>query len=220
VVVTAVDRDVQALFDAAFAGDIGTIWSLLDADSSLVWESVGDLTALHVAAMAGKDEAAALLIAKRAAVNASGSAGTPLFQAALAGHETIVDRLLANGADPDLATPSGQTPLMAAAAGGRLACGRLLLDAGVNANAKTTAGPDELRPWPASVNGESALHYASDAGWVEFATLLLEQGVDVNPVDRDGHTPLDRAVQRGQDAVARVLKEFATVERKQPHDRT
>jgi ankyrin repeat protein len=141
--VTAVDRDVQALLDAAFAGDVGTIWSLLDADSSLVWESAGGLTALHVAAMAGRDEAAALLIAKRATVDANGSSGTPLFQAALGGHEAIVARLLANGAHPDGATPSGQTPLMAAAAGGHLACGRLLIEAGANLNAKTTTGPDE-----------------------------------------------------------------------------
>ena len=203
---TAVDKQVQALFDAALEDDTGTIWSLIDADSSLVWETVGDLTALHIAAMAGKDEAVALLIRKRAGVNANGAAGTPLFQAALAGHASTVDILLANGTDPDLATASGQTPLMAAAHGGHVQIGRNLISRGANLDTRTVRGASELQSGTATVGGESALHYAAGGGHLDFVALLLEHGADRHVRDNSGLTPLDWALRQEQFAVAQLLR--------------
>jgi ankyrin repeat protein len=202
---TAVDRHVQALFDAALEGDTGTIWSLIDADSSLVWETVRDLTALHVAAIAGKNEAVALLIRKRASVNANGVAGTPLFQAALAGYTSTVEILLANGADPDLATAGGQTPLMAAAHGGFAQIGRILISRGANLDVRTASGASELESRTATVGGESALHYAAGGGHLEFVALLLERGANPQAEDNSGLIPLDWALRQGRFAVAELL---------------
>lgn len=38
--------------------------------------------------------------------------------------------------------------------------------------------------------GRSLLHYASGSGCLEIVTVLLQQGVDPNALDRGGHTPL------------------------------
>src|SRR5688572_17095465 len=101
--------------EAAFAGDLPRLWSLLDADRSLVWDWRNGLTALHIAAFAGQVEAADVLLLKGAEINASKGAGTALLQASLAGNEAVVEYLLANGADPNAASSTGETPLMAAA---------------------------------------------------------------------------------------------------------
>ena len=202
---TAIDRDVQALFDAAFRGDVSAIWSLLDADSSLVWESAGGLTALHLAAMAGSKDALSLLIAKRAAVNACGPAGTPLFQATLAGHDACVEALLAAGADANLATPCGETPLMAAAFGGDEVIGRRLLGAGAAVDAVTTAAASEISPDRPLAAGQSSLHLAAGRGQAGLVQLLLAHGADPSLNDAAGYTPFRRAAESGFERLAALL---------------
>ena len=124
---TAPDSDIDALLGAAFRGNFAKLYSLLDADRSLVWEARGDVTALHLAASAGQEDAAHLLFSKGAALDASGSEGTALFQATWAQRESLVDLLLLNGADVNLATTSGVTALMTASFNGNTVLARRLL---------------------------------------------------------------------------------------------
>lgn len=83
----------------------------------------------------------------------------------------------------------GDTPLHAAAAGYRVEIAKLLLAAGADANA---AG-NHRRSGP--------LHYAADGSperdakrQVAMIRLLLEAGADVQAQDKNGATPLHRAV--------------------------
>jgi len=99
------------LLAAAGLGDLATLRRLLpqtqDQDSKL--------TALHIAARAGQDEAIALLVSEAGVpVNARISHGaTALHVAAAGGHQAAVERLLALAADPTLVdgryhgTPAG-----------------------------------------------------------------------------------------------------------------
>jgi ankyrin repeat protein len=157
--VTAFEQEVNLLFEAAFEGDVPRLLSLLDADRSLVWDERGGLTALHLAAFAGKTEAADLILMKGADVNASRGEGTPLYQACLNGHAEVALLLLECGAAPDIATATGETPLHVAAGRGDQGIVRLLLEHGANSSLR-------------DAEGRTALDRADRNGHAEVIALL------------------------------------------------
>lgn len=98
---------------------------------------------------------------------------------------------------------AGDTALHLASAGYRLEIVRLLLTAGADPNAAT----NHRRSTP--------LHYAADGcisgpGWnperqVETIRCLLENGADIHATDKNGATPLHRAVRTRGAAAVRFL---------------
>jgi ankyrin repeat protein len=123
---------------------------------------------LHLAAFFGKPEAATLLLARGAQVDARGRGwmtGTPLHSAVSNRHVDLVEILLAAGADPNARQSGGWTPLHGASHNGDVASVALLL----------TAGAD-----PAAVNddGASVLSLAEeqgDAATIDAVRLALDQ---------------------------------------------
>jgi ankyrin repeat protein len=102
----------------------------------------------------------------------------------------------------------GDTPLHLAAAGYRVEIVKLLLAAGADVNARL----NHRRSGP--------LHYAADtcftsAAWdagkqVETLRLLLKAGAEINAPDKNGATPLHRAVRtRGAEAVKCLIERGA-----------
>lgn len=90
------------------------------------------LAPLHLAAQAGADRAARVLLHARADVSILASSGgeTPLMFAAAAGHDRVVRLLIGSGSMQDLRRvggPDGNTPLHFAAHGGHAACVHRLL---------------------------------------------------------------------------------------------
>jgi ankyrin repeat protein len=72
------------------------------------------------------------------------------------------------------------------------------------------AGNDINTPGP---EGKTPLHIAADYGRVEFAKALLDAGVDVDPIDVWGNTPLSAAIYRQHTtspdgAMIRLLLEY------------
>jgi len=53
--------------------------------------------------------------------------------------------------------------------------------------------------------GCTALHLASTAGMADVVDVLIQKGATVSAADREGYTPLQRACQHNQTAVARLL---------------
>jgi hypothetical protein len=107
---------VPDIWEAAATGDLGVIERHL-ANGADVNGRGGKYrsTALQRAALAGREEAAELLIRRGADVNAlEGDQSTPLHSAALLGHEKVVHVLVQNGADVNAANSRGETPLGAA----------------------------------------------------------------------------------------------------------
>lgn len=128
----------------------------------------------------------------------------PLVAAARGIDEDSVNLLLAAGADPNLpeggAYGEGNTALMEISRHGakqdsRVEAGvrtlRLLLERKADVNARNR-------------RGQAALHYAASQR-PELAMLLLAAGASVNVVDKNGGTPLHRAVEGRQAELAKLL---------------
>ncbi len=159
-------------------------------------------TALHLCARTGRPDAARILIAKGASVDAveSWRGQTPLMWAAADGHADMVKLLVEAGADVRARSaiiewerqrtdeprdkwlpPGGFTPLLLAAREGRVAAAGALIDAGADIN---DVDPER----------HSALVIALINGHVDVAGLLIDRGIDVNIEDRVGQTALYAAV--------------------------
>ena len=81
---------------------------------------------------------------------------------------------------------------------------RILLDVGkANVNAKN--------------NGSNTpLHYAASRGHIEAATLLIERGAEINPINEYNLTPLDRAHVCNRTDMIAFLKTKGAVRAPQP----
>ena len=138
---------------------------------------------------------------------------TPLLRAAKTFDAAAMKLLIAHGARVDLPNALGLTPVMAAAGYGSVECDprgygpgiphyltadvqqksmdalRLLLDAGAQLNARTTAdrGNDHS-------HGQTALFGAAFWGWNDVVKLLVERGAKVDVADAKGLTPVDAAM--------------------------
>eukprot|EP00741_Cyanophora_paradoxa_P020652 tig00021281_g19933.t1 len=151
-------------------------------------------TPLHVAAMCGSLNCAALLIDYGAQIDSRDSSNyTPLHAACMTGHWKAAELLLKHGADAnDSRNRNGRTPLHTAAAAGSMECVKKLIDFGARLDAK-----DE--------GGYTPLHSAVFAGQDRVVAMLLDYGAQVDAKDIFGDTPLHLAARSGEVECARLL---------------
>ncbi len=113
--------------------------------------------------------------------------GRSLLHAALAADmPDAVPALMAAGARARTADAQGRTALHLAAEKGYADICRLLLDAGLDINARAGGGRFE---GPAAGMGDTALHLAIEGGHVDTAALLMARGANPvlkNPDNKDG----------------------------------
>jgi ankyrin repeat protein len=205
-----------ALMQAAYAGSLAIMETLLDAGADINATNARKASALHWAvADVAKVK---LLVAEGADVNAKTVDGrTPLHAAAtLPAGASVVKVLLDAGADVEARTITGNTPLFDAVAASEENT-RILLDKGANPNATSRTGATPLMGARSSdvvallvtrgadvtarsKRGESALADAAGRGDLEAAKLLLGHGADVNATDYRGYTPLMHAAQYDRDS--------------------
>ncbi len=157
-----------AVADAAQAGDVETVRTLLRQGADVNAAQGDGTTALHWAAMKGNAELAQMLVTAGANLRATTRLGsyTPLYLAARGGHATTVATLVAGGADVSQTSATGATALMLAAAAGDTRTITALVEAGADINAKDTA------------RGETPLMYAAAYNRAEAVKLLLQRGAD------------------------------------------
>jgi ankyrin repeat protein len=114
---------------------------------------------------------------------------TPFLLAAMDGNTELMKLLVAAGADPLLTTRQRTTPLMVAAGLGRVPAESLVTDADTIQAVKLAL---ELGGSVRDVNddGSTALHGAAHIRLDPLIEWLVEQGADVNAVNKRGLTPL------------------------------
>jgi ankyrin repeat protein len=193
---------VTALSLACVNGNAAMIEKLLKAGADANSAGIEDETPLMTVAHTGGVEAAKILIAHGAKVDArEGWHGeTALMLAAAQKHPAMMSALIAEGADVNAistvvkwerqttAEPrekwlplGGFSPLMFAAREGCVECAKVLADARANLN---LADPDGITPMVnAIING----HY-------DVAGFLLDKGADPNLFDKAGRAALYAAV--------------------------
>ena len=179
---------MQPLFAAVRAGDLAQVKALVEADSKL---------AIFAAALLGDvPELERLLAADRTLISAVSPDGwLPLHLAAHFGRTDAARYLIDKGAKVNARSINAlrNTALHAAAAGRSMEIGKLLIEAGADANA-------------AQHSGWVPLHAAAQNGDVEFARILIEAGADVNVRAENQQQPLDLALTKGQQAMVDFLE--------------
>ena len=153
------------IHDAAKCGDLGKVQTLLKENHDLVFSKDNDgATPLHLAALLGHKDVAALLLANKAEANAKDNRGwTPLHWAAAQGHKGVAELLLDSKAEVNAKDNVGRTPLHMAAYWSYKDVAELLLANKAEVNAKNT-------------DGETPLHMAVARGHEDLAKLLCQHG--------------------------------------------
>ena len=164
---------------------------LLEAGANLHAKNSSGETALHVAAAGGYGNIVSKLLEKGADVAGTDNQGrTALFFAIQQGHYDTAEQLISANAAKDIVDVNGNNLLMSAAESSNLKLIQLMLNQGLDVNAENN-------------NGETAFHYALNND--DAVKLLLEAGADINKADKQGYTPLMKAVSLCRPEVVKLL---------------
>jgi ankyrin repeat protein len=198
-----------ALIAAAQAGDAAAVRRLLDAGTPVDARDTRGRTALLAATHANRVEVARLLIQRGADVNAKDDIqDSPFLYAGAEGRLEILRLTLAAGADLASTNRYGGTALIPAAHHGHVETVRELLGTRIDVNHVNRLG------WTALL--EAIVLGDGGPAHTEIVRLLVAHGADVNLPDAQGATPLALAEQRGQRAIADILKHAGAVPRRAP----
>lgn len=196
---------------------------------------LGRPPALHRAVAQNQAEIVALLFERGADPNILDDAdqSTPLMVAAREGKTDLAALLLERGADPNAACEDGWSVLEEAVGNGNADLVRLLIDAGADVNHQETDGwtalheaarqeTADILEMLLAVPGcrldlktrahDTLLHAAASKGRINCVALLLERGIEVNPVNRRGETPFARAKAGGFTDVMALLAQHGGAE--------
>ncbi len=150
---------------------------------------------LHEATRDGDLEQVRALIDAGADLDAQGDNGeTPLNTAILEGHVLVASLLIDRGADIQARNKGGFTPLHAAAYVNAVEIAEQLLSSGADIN-------DQMNK-----AGGTALSVASEEGHAGVVKVLIDHGADLEAAERNGYTPLTRALWRGHKEVMALLQ--------------
>ena len=216
VTLLAGNATAETLVEAAKAGDLTRVLSLLDDDAVDVDHAGSDgSTALHWAVNQDHAAMAEALIQAGADPRVRNRYGfPPISLAATNGNAKVLDLLIDAGADPKTSVPGGESVIMTAARTGDPEAIRALLDAGADPNIPNEAGQTALM-WAAAANnpgaitllvegradlrartpkGLDALLFAARAGRRDATEALLDAGADIGSTMASGESVLEAAL--------------------------
>ncbi|MGW0806408.1 ankyrin repeat domain-containing protein [Nonomuraea sp. NPDC002799] len=211
----------EQLYRAALNGETETVGKLLTSGADPNQASEGEDGGLPLCAAAAwdREEAATVLLAGGADVNARESGGwTALLWAASNGHAATAKVLIEAGAEADAANDDGDTPLSLAARRGALGVVQTLLEAGADAGKYDGDGdtPLDIAVAWVGVHLESALlDQVEQEGW-EYVVVRQHahdgtELVTVSGRSADGSETEQVQAQRGHAAIATLLEDVTGV---------
>ncbi|HEX6133787.1 MAG TPA: ankyrin repeat domain-containing protein [Longimicrobiales bacterium] len=170
---------------------------VLAAFIAIGWASLLTGVPLRTATRYGADLVARIAILLGAPIDAADGQGfTALHHAALYDRIDIARALVGHGADVNAqSTPDGLAPLHYAAERGYHGIVQVLLDAGADADLRTSAGRTPL--------AHAALEFAS--GDADIARMLVDAGANPDVADAAGRTPVHHAAAAGHAALLRRI---------------
>jgi len=188
------------LVAAAQDGDLAALRRLLDAGSPVDARDGRGRTALLAATHANRIDAARLLVERGADVNAKDEMqDSPFLYAGAEGRLEILRMTLTAGADLKSTNRYGGTALIPAAHHGHVETVRELLKTRIDVDHVNRLG------WTALL--EAIILGDGGVAHTEIVRLLVAHGADPQRADAQGVTPLAHAEQRGQSAIAGILRE-------------
>ena len=183
---------------AAALGCLADIQSLLDADPQAIHAQYNQLSLLSWAVIGGQLATIDFLLKRGANPNQGDDWGCILRRAST---PEVVDHLVGGGADVHFEPTRGQIPFVALIGHGHLASAKALLGHGVNPNQRC------------NTHGRTAYHWVlmGHTDVEERLSFLLENGADPSIPDDSGQTPLEWALERGDEEAVRILREVAGI---------
>ncbi len=223
---TGDEKSDSSIHEAAAAGDINMVKSLLSSGIDVNVKGRQEYTPLHHAAENGHANLVKFLISRGADLEVRNHNGrTPLALAACRGHKGMVELLIAQGADFNTQDIWYKRLLHHAVENGHTELAAFLIDKGADIESETNLDYTALTlaaskghrlmvelliSKGADVNTKeqmkySPLHYAAMHGHYEITKLLVDAGANVNAEDSRSRTPLYKAVLAGHKDVAGLL---------------
>ena len=189
----------QALIDAAEAGDLARVRTLLAQGASPAFADGRGITALIAAAYANRVDIAQVLIDAGADVNAQDRTRQSAYLISTSdGFADLLRLTLRHGADVGSTDSYNGTGLIRAADRGHVEVIRELLKTNIAIDHVNRLGWTALLE--AVILGDGGTAHTTIVG------LLVQHGADVNRADAQGVTPLAHAERRGQRAIADILR--------------
>ena len=199
------EQQVQQFHEAAKCGDIERLEQMLTEQADLVnAKDVRNFTALRWAAGNGHLAAVRLLVARGANLEDTFLGGmTAIKLAASHGHANVVEHLIESGANLSIVSSEGKFSLLhSAVLSHNPATVKVLIDAGLNLNARNAHEQTPLHLAAYSDYGQQIFHHILDTDekvdWTalrkqqsEIIEMLTAAGADTTLRDKDGRTPQD-----------------------------
>jgi len=174
-------------------GHVEVVRVLLENHADVNFSTENKWTALHSASWSGQVAVARVLLGNGADPNGKTTYNeTPLH---LACNEGVTRILLEYGADPNARNSKNWTPLHRALERNRAEVAHVLLENGVDANARDAE------------KNRTPLHVASKLGHLDCVRLLLQHGADIHARDDEDQTPFQDASARGAQSIMQLLLE-------------
>ncbi|MGH0165406.1 UNVERIFIED_CONTAM: hypothetical protein FKN15_048721 [Acipenser sinensis] len=201
-----------ALHHAVLNGHVEMVNLLLEKGANINAFDKKDRRALHWAAYMGHLEVVSLLINHGAEISCKDKRGyTPLHAAASNGQLGVVKHLLNLSVEIDEANAFGNTALHIGCFNGQDAVVSELIDYGANVNQPNNKGFTPLHFAAASTHGAlcleflSPLHMTAVHGRFTRSQTLIQNGGEIDCVDKDGNTPLHIAARHGHELLINTL---------------
>lgn len=190
----------KSLLTAVRDGELAKVQQLIAEGADLRAQGVDGSSALLLATRHNQVEIAQALVKAGAYVNQKNlMQDSPYLLAGASGYNQILKLTLAHGADLKSTNRYGGTALIPACERGHVETVRLLIEAGVDLNHVNRLG------WTCLM--EAIVLSDGGPAHQQIVGQLIHAGANLNLPDSNGRSPLYQAQTRGQNAIAKMLRD-------------